>query len=114
MTAIPPICEQGHAVFDTSKPCPICQSTKFRLALSGRSQGMARGGASLAGHKMIHTQERSWPFLLALLAIILLSGFPAYYLSGWLSVVLSWTFSAVSSVVGYYAITKIRERVRIF
>jgi hypothetical protein len=75
---------------------------------------VASSGATMSGHKTEMKTQRSWPYIFSLIGIILLSGWPAYYLSGWDSVFVSWFFSAVSTVVGYFAITRIVRMERVF
>jgi hypothetical protein len=82
--------------------------------MAARSMAAASGRTTMSGHKTEEKIQKSWPYIIALAAVIFVSGYPAYYLSGWASVGVSWFFSAVSTVVGYYAITKIVRTVRVF
>jgi len=68
----------------------------------------------MEGHRTIEEMRRNWPFILLLIAVILLSAIiPAYLFGGGWAIV-SCIFSFVSTIVGYYALTKIRERFRVF
>ncbi len=95
-------------------PCPKCGCDQAIVHMAARTMAAASGRATMSGHKTEKETQKSWPYIILLVAIVLISGYPAYYLSGWNSVVVSWFFSAVSTVVGYYAITKFVRTVRVF
>jgi hypothetical protein len=75
---------------------------------------MSSGQGSLGGHLTLEEVGKSWPLIGLLTVVIFGSGVPAYYLSGWSSVIVSWVLSAISTVVGYYALTRILRRVKVF
>jgi hypothetical protein len=105
----------GHDLKDVHDlPCPKCGGDKATVHMAGRSPAAAFGGATASGHRTEEEMRKSWPYILLLAAIVLISGLPGYYLSGWKSVAVSWAFSALSTWVGYYAITKIVRTVRVF
>jgi hypothetical protein len=75
---------------------------------------MSGGRAALSGHLTVEEMRKSWPLIGLLFVVILVSGLPSYYLTGWSSVIVSWIFSGISAYVGYYALTKISRRVKVF
>jgi hypothetical protein len=78
-------------------------------------QSASSGRATVVGHQTIEEMKKNLPYILLLIAVILISGIPAYIIpGGWLSVIVSWFFSALSAWVGYYAITKIQGTIRVF
>jgi hypothetical protein len=81
---------------------------------SASGEGMGSGRGALSGHATVEETRKSWPLIVLLLVVILVAGVPSYYLSGWLSVVVSWIFSCVSAYVGYYALTKILRLEKVF
>jgi hypothetical protein len=95
-------------------PCPKCGSVQAIVHMTARSMAASSGRATMSGHMTVETMRKNWPYIILLVAIILISGIPAYCLSGWTSVVVSWLFAALSTLVGYYAITKIARNVRVF
>ena len=95
-------------------PCPKCRCDQATVSMAARGQVATSGRATMEGHQTIEEMRRDWPFILLLIAVISISGIPAYFLSGWLSVIVSWLFSAISAWVGYYALTKILRTIRVF
>jgi hypothetical protein len=105
----------GHALKNVDDlPCPRCGSDQAIVQMAASTMSTSSGGATMSGHKTEEKQRRSWPYVVLLVTVILISGIPAYRLSGWESVAVSWLFSALSTWVGYYAITKIAQTVRVF
>jgi len=51
--------------------------------------------------------KKNWPLLIVLAFLNSLSAIPAYFLSGLASVVVNFVFIVVSTVLGYYAITRV-------
>jgi DMSO/TMAO reductase YedYZ heme-binding membrane subunit len=82
--------------------------------MAATSQAMSSGRGALSGHLTVEEMGKSWPLIGLLVIVILFSGVPAYYLSGWWSVIVSWIFSGISAYVGYYALTKILRQVKAF
>jgi len=68
----------------------------------------------MSGHQIVEEMRRDWRYVLLLIAVVLVSGIPAYFLSGWPSVVVSWIFSIVSAWVGYYTLTKVLRTIKLF
>ena len=97
-------------------PCPKCGCDHATVSMAARGQVATSGRVTMEGHRTIEEMRRNWPFILLLIAVILLSAIiPAYLFGGgWASVIVSCIFSFVSTIVGYYALTKIRERFRVF
>jgi hypothetical protein len=95
-------------------PCPKCGCNEATVSMAARAQAASSGRAAAVGHQTIGEPKWNWPIILLLIAVILISGIPAYFLKGWTSVIVSWLFSALSAVVGYYAITKILRTTRVF
>jgi hypothetical protein len=112
----PVICKTcGYALKGVEDlPCPKCGGDQAIVQMAASSMAANSGRAAMSGHKTEERMQKSWPYVIALAALILVSGYPAYYLSGWASVAVSWFFSALSTVVGYFAITKIVQTVRVF
>jgi hypothetical protein len=105
----------GHALKSVEDlPCAKCGSDQAIVHMAARSMTASSGTATMSGHKTVEKMQKSWPYVAALAVLILFSGYPAYYLSGWASVAVSWFFSGLSTVVGYFAITKIVRTVRAF
>jgi hypothetical protein len=95
-------------------PCPKCGCDQAIVHMAARTMVSSSGGATMSGHRAIETNRTSWPYIGLLGIVVLASGVPAYYLSGWTSVIVSWLLSALSTWVGYYAITRIARTVRVF
>ena len=51
--------------------------------------------------------KKNWPLLVILVLCDVISVVPAYFLSGWASVIVTVFFIILSTVLGYYAITKV-------
>jgi hypothetical protein len=95
-------------------PCPECGCAQATVSMEARMQSASSGRATVIGHQTIEVMKWDWPYILLLIAVILISGIPAYFLSGWPSVIVSWLFSALSAYVGFYALTKILRTIRVF
>jgi hypothetical protein len=102
----------GHALKDVSGlPCPECGSETANLALAGRTTIAGSGGATVSGHKIEEKMQKSWPYLILLVVVILGSAYP---FENWTSVLATWGTSLIETLIGYYAITKIARSVRVF
>jgi len=95
-------------------PCPECGCNQATVSMAARGQVTSSGRANMGGYQTIAVMKMNWPSILLLLAVIVLSGFPAYILNGWASVIVSCIFSFVSTIVGYFAFTKILRTIRVF
>jgi hypothetical protein len=95
-------------------PCPKCGCDQATVSMAARAQAAFSGRATAVGHQTIEEMKKDWPYILLLIAVILVSGIPAYFLSGWTSVMVSWLLSILSAYVGYYALTKIQRSIRVF
>jgi uncharacterized membrane protein YvbJ len=105
----------GHALKNVEGlPCPKCGSDQAIVHMAARSMAAVSGRATMSGHRTEEKMRKNWPYIILLVAVIFISGFPAYFLNGWTSVVVSWLFSILSTWVGYYAITKIVQMIRAF
>ena len=51
--------------------------------------------------------KKNWPFIATLIVCNLLSAVPAYFLNGLASVAVTVVFILLSTVLGYYAITRV-------
>ena len=85
---------------------PSCHFVHLILLSSGPKVPNS-GPFENEGIHEIAVMKMNWPSILLLLAVIVLSGFPAYILNGWASVIVSCIFSFVSTIVGYFAFTKL-------
>ena len=95
-------------------PCPKCGSGQAAVSMAAHTQSTSSGRATVVGHQTIEAVKMNWRFVLLLIGVVLISGIPAYFLSGWASVIVSWFFSILSAYVGYYALTKILRTIRVF
>jgi hypothetical protein len=95
----------GNAPRNT--PCPKCGSTNRTVGAVGLAAGKAsvsgRGGWSTTKEEI----KKNWPLIAVLALCDLLSTVPAYFLSGFLSVAVTVFFILFSTIVGYYAITRV-------
>jgi hypothetical protein len=51
--------------------------------------------------------RRNWRLIVVLIMGDIISTIPAYFMSGWASVAATLVFIAFSTIVGYYAITRV-------
>jgi len=57
--------------------------------------------------KMEMEIKKNWPLVVILVLCDVVSVVPAYFLSGWASVAVTVFFIVLSTVLGYYAITRV-------
>jgi hypothetical protein len=62
---------------------------------------------SLCVQRLEEEIRKNWRLIVVLIACNLISMIPAYFLSGWASVAATLFFIIVSTVLGYYAITRV-------
>jgi hypothetical protein len=95
----------GKFVSLWSNRCPFCDGIDRRISFSEK--------APRAESIDVATIQEHWKRNNALMAVMILIAFASPFLSliliGWMNVVVGLILSAVSSVVGLYAITRIRE-----
>jgi predicted RNA-binding Zn-ribbon protein involved in translation (DUF1610 family) len=97
----------GHEVDDLVRaPCPRCGDTRITVSAVGNINACIGDctwelAASRRGIK------KNRPFIAVLALGDLISTIPAYFLSGWASVAVTLLFIVASTVVGYYAITRV-------
>ena len=105
----------GHALKNVEDlPCPECGCDQAIVQMAARSMATTSGRATISGHRTEEKMRKNWPYIILLVGAVFISGFPAYFLNGWTSVAVTWLFSILSTWVGYYAITKIAQTVRVF
>jgi hypothetical protein len=109
MSGFPVTCSNcGHRLQNGNKTrCPICGDTRstFHAEVSVQSTCFVHVGMMF--HRLQTEVKKNWPLIAILIVFNLLSVFPAYFLSGWASVAATVFFILLSTVLGYYAITRV-------
>jgi hypothetical protein len=88
-------------------PCPKCGDTRKSLGLEARMQIKLSAIARMTRTKIEKELQKNWPLIVALFVLDAFSTIPAYFLSGWASVGVMLLFIIISTVLGYYAITRV-------
>jgi hypothetical protein len=90
-------------------PCPKCGAITKTVQLEARGHAQATASAQGSWRRVEEVLERNWLAMSILFCLILISAIPAYFLSGWWSVSVTLALAAISSVVGVFAVTKVRN-----
>ena len=88
-------------------PCPKCGDTRKTVALEAKTQIKMSATLHMTRTKIEEEIKKNWPLIALLAGLDLFSTIPAYLLSGWQSVAVTLLFIVVSTVLGYYAITRV-------
>ncbi len=109
MSGFPVTCTNcGHSLRDVNEtPCPNCGDTRKTTHMSANIQVTSSVKVSTTLRKLEIEIKKNWPLIVVLVVCDLLSVIPAYYLSGWASVAVTVFFIILSTVLGYYAITRV-------
>jgi len=101
MSGFPVTCTNcGHHLRDENEtPCPNCMEATAHSMLSAR--------VSMTIRKIETEIKKNWVLLVILVLCDVVSVVPAYFLSGWASVAVTVLFILFSTVIGYYAITRV-------
>jgi len=98
----------GYQLKDENEtPCPECGDSRRTVHMSARMQSTSSARVSTTVRRIEEEIRKNWPLLTVLIACDVLSVVPAYFLSGWASVAITVFFIALSTVLGYYAITRV-------
>lgn len=100
----------GHQLKDVDEtPCPKCGDSRRNVHLEARTGTYAIAGASLSMtvERIKQEVKKNWPVIFILVASDALSCFPAYFFSKWTSVVVTIFFIITSTVLGYFALTRV-------
>jgi hypothetical protein len=116
MSDYPVTCSKGHRLQNENEaPCPICGDTRRVTHKELRLQSTSSVRVGVTIHRFQTEAKKNWPLIAVLIACTLLPQFPTLFptlfpafLNGRVtSVVVALLFSALSGVIGYYAITRV-------
>jgi hypothetical protein len=108
MDGSPATCDRcGHELADVHQVCPNCGPASRTVHMEATAYARAVASVRMTTRKLERELKKNWPLILLLICIDLFSMIPAYFLSGWLSVVASLFFVLLSTAIGYYAITRV-------
>jgi phage FluMu protein Com len=71
--------------------CPKCGSTNKTVSLEGRVLSQSKLSANISWQRIEKSVEKNWPLAALLVVLNLVSMIPAYFLSGWSSVLVCWS-----------------------
>ncbi len=97
----------GQLLIDVDAKCPNCGDAPKTVHMEARTQVSAAANARMTRRKFEQELKKNWSLIVVLVALDLFSMIPAYFLSGWQSVVVSLLFVVLSTAIGYYAITRV-------
>jgi predicted RNA-binding Zn-ribbon protein involved in translation (DUF1610 family) len=109
MSGFPVTCSNcGHRLQNENEtPCPNCGDTRRTVHMEARGQTISSARVGMTIHRLQTEVKKNWPLIATLIVCDLLSVFPAYFLNGWASVAVTVFFILLSTVLGYYAITRV-------
>jgi hypothetical protein len=108
MAGFPATCDKcGYKLKDVHETCPNCGPAPKTAHLEARTQIGLSARVSMTTRKIEEEIKKNWPLIGVLVLGDGLSTIPAYCLSGWQSVAVTIGFIVFSTVVGYYAITRV-------
>ena len=109
MSSFPVTCTNcGHKLRDENeKPCPNCGDNRRTVHMAARTQIGLSARVSMTIRKLETEIRKNWPLLVVLVGCDVVSVVPAYFLSGWASVAVTVFFIILSTVLGYFAITRV-------
>ena len=98
----------SHELRDVNEtPCPQCGSNKRTVQLEARGQAVTMASARISRRNFEREVKKNWPLIATVGACNLLSAIPAYFLSGIPSVVFTLAFVTITTVLGYFMITRV-------
>lgn len=107
-------CKNGHPLRDENdRPCPICGTNHIVFQAAGNITAHSTVHASASAFRMIEEMARNPYYIVAWVALFGLQLCLSYVLSGIPSVAATFVLTIVSTVVGYFAITRILRSVQI-
>jgi uncharacterized membrane protein YfcA len=102
-------CERGHDLrgVEDGAPCPQCGSNRRFIEAAARTQAVATIRGIGKRQTIEENVRKHWPLIAAYIAFFLLSMILSYFLSGIPSVISTFVFGVILTVLGYYMITKV-------
>jgi hypothetical protein len=88
-------------------PCARCGDTRRTVHMEARSQITSSMQLSTTLRRLEVEVKKNWRLIAVLIICDIVSIVPAYFLSGWASVAVTVFFIILSTVLGYYAITRV-------
>ena len=88
-------------------PCPKCGDSRRTVNLEARAQMGLTANVRMTMRRLEEEIKRNWPLITVLALGDLISTIPAYFLSGWASVAVAFGFVFFSTIVGYFAVTRV-------
>jgi hypothetical protein len=109
MSGFPVMCTNcGQKLRDENEtPCPNCGDTRRTVHMTASAQIGLSARVSMTIRKMETEIRKNWLLMLVLVMCDVVSVVPAYFLNGWASVAVTVFFIILSTVLGYYAITRV-------
>jgi len=92
---------------ETETPCPKCGDKRRTFSAEGHLQVTSSVTLQTSLRRFEEELRKNWPLIGVLAVGDALSTIPAYFLSGWASVAVTLAFIVVSTLVGYYAVTRV-------
>jgi hypothetical protein len=90
-----------------SGPCPKCGGMAKTVQLEARGQMMTSGSLKVSLRKIEMAVKKDWKLICILIVMQLIAVGLAYFLSGVASVIASVVVIIVTTIVGYFAITRV-------
>jgi hypothetical protein len=109
MSGFPATCDICHRELkDVSEVCPKCGPDAAKTVhMETRAQMTMSATVRMTILKLEEEIYKNWPLLFVLIICDLISVVPAYFLSGVPSVAVTVFFIILSTVLGYFAITRV-------
>jgi uncharacterized membrane protein YvbJ len=109
MSGFPVTCTNcGHHLRDENEtPCPNCGDPRRTVHMEATAHSVLSARVSMTIRKLETEIKKNWVLLVILILCDVVSVVPAYFLSGWASVAVTVLFILFSTVIGYYAITRV-------
>jgi hypothetical protein len=101
--------ECGYKLGETQSPCPQCGSNKrtINLAVPAMEIKVTAMPVQMTLQRIEEEFKKNWALIAVLTVGDMVSTVPAYFLSGWTSVAVTLAFIVFSTIVGYYALTRV-------
>jgi RNA polymerase subunit RPABC4/transcription elongation factor Spt4 len=98
-----------YELAENQSPCPNCGGTKrtINFEVPTMTVKVTASAVQMTLQRIEVEIKRNWPLIAVLSIGDLISTIPAYFLSGWASVTVTLAFIVFSTIVGYYAITRV-------
>jgi hypothetical protein len=96
-----------HKLGENEAPCPNCGDTRRTVRHVSEIKMPVSVSLSITLQSTKEEIRKNWPLIVVLILGDLVSTTPAYFLSGWTSVAATLGFIVFSTIVGYYAITRV-------